>query len=352
LWFLRRFKTQTGEQWTLLIGEDVSQVKSYEQRLARIYHATPLGIFTADRFGKILDGYSRQLAVMLGRDDLATKQITDVFWNPDQVSVSLDEFDQFLDLIRSLGGPWQGIEKRASSQVSVFRFKIPGTHSAFRWYKMSLKAIEMDGIFAEILVVLEDQTEWIEVQERQKEAERQSRAMYELAVKDSLTGLYNRHFINDGVQSLLSSCARGTLGPVSVVMADIDFFKKINDQYGHAAGDEVLRQVGACIQHQARSNDVPIRFGGEEFMVLITAPCHLAQLFAERLRLAVEKLKFEFQGQNHQVTISLGLAGYRIGESLDALIARADGALYTSKNSGRNRTTVDEEDLIRDTPKD
>ena len=119
---------------------------------------------------------------------------------------------------------------------------------------------------------------------------------------------------------------------------DIDFFKKVNDTYGHAAGDEVLREVAARIKTHLRESDIPSRYGGEEFAVLLPYT-HIeeAKIVGERLRKAVESKPVELDNQTINVTISMGLAEYNRKESGEELFERADKALYEAKTSGRNR---------------
>jgi diguanylate cyclase (GGDEF)-like protein len=120
-------------------------------------------------------------------------------------------------------------------------------------------------------------------------------------------------------------------------MLDIDHFKGINDEHGHSAGDEVLKAVATTIKDQLRNIDMVFRYGGEEFLVLLSAtPREGAQLVGERLRESVLGLQCVAQGRPVQISISLGCATLELGESVDGLLNRADKALYSAKRSGRN----------------
>ena len=126
-------------------------------------------------------------------------------------------------------------------------------------------------------------------------------------------------------------------------MGDIDFFKKVNDTYGHAAGDEVLRQAAAVIKEHLRESDIPSRYGGEEFAVLLPFT-HIdeAEIVGERLRKAVEEASITIYQDTEEekqinVTISMGLAEYDGKETGEALFERADKALYEAKTNGRNQ---------------
>lgn len=158
-----------------------------------------------------------------------------------------------------------------------------------------------------------------------------------LATIDGLTGLFNRNHFFQLAEQELRRGRRHKRG-ITVLMADIDHFKKINDRHGHQAGDRVLAQVGQCLRKMVRDMDIPGRYGGEEFAVLLpeTLPSQ-ALVVAERIRQAVSDLKITSDGERIPVTVSLGLAGDPNPESLNALMKTADAALYRAKESGRNR---------------
>lgn len=164
-----------------------------------------------------------------------------------------------------------------------------------------------------------------------------------LSSTDCLTGLYNR---GHWEQSLKAAHARNLRygNATSLVMLDIDHFKRVNDTYGHQAGDEVIKQVARLVREQVRDSDVAGRYGGEEFgVVLPDTDKASARIFAERLRQAVEGLDVVFEGQRIRFTISLGVADTSQPSSSHAeLIAWADHALYASKHGGRNRVTLHE----------
>jgi diguanylate cyclase (GGDEF)-like protein len=166
-----------------------------------------------------------------------------------------------------------------------------------------------------------------------------ARAVEAQASTDVLTGLPNRRYF-DEFCSLLGRRRRAgdTLG---MLMVDIDLFKKVNDTYGHAVGDEVLRAVGGAIANAVRDNDVPARFGGEEFAVLLRNSSEQVALeVAERVRLAVSQLDL---GEWHVpgVSVSVGVAfDTRHDEPIGDLLVRADQALYRAKRAGRNQVVV------------
>jgi diguanylate cyclase (GGDEF)-like protein/PAS domain S-box-containing protein len=160
------------------------------------------------------------------------------------------------------------------------------------------------------------------------------------ALTDSLTGLYNRRGLEGRSEAIHFRPGSAQLAQVWI-MADIDHFKRVNDTYGHEAGDEVLKAVAEALRATARGADVVARFGGEEFvLVLPDTSAEVAVRIAERLRLAIEALSTEIGGEIIRVTASFGIAQRTAQESLPEVLERADAALYSSKREGRNRVTI------------
>ena len=159
----------------------------------------------------------------------------------------------------------------------------------------------------------------------------------QLAVTDTLTETYNRRKF-DEVVGLEHRRAAHEKIPFSLIMLDLDHFKKVNDKYGHSVGDQVLKHLSRLIRGLIRQGDLLIRWGGEEFLLLLPATqIDEAGPFAERVRLEVEQENFPTAGQ---ITISLGVAQLREGDSIDALLKRVDNALYRAKQEGRNRVVL------------
>jgi chemotaxis family two-component system sensor kinase Cph1 len=158
-----------------------------------------------------------------------------------------------------------------------------------------------------------------------------------LATSDHLTGLWNRYRMEEAIGHEVSLAERYG-GACAIVMFDIDHFKRMNDTFGHDAGDEVLRQVARTVASQLRNTDVVSRWGGEEFIVL-AANTGLAGAtrLAERLRSAVAALTIRDYGS---VTASFGVATHQKGESSREMVKRADLAMYAAKQGGRNRVEV------------
>jgi two-component system cell cycle response regulator len=187
----------------------------------------------------------------------------------------------------------------------------------------------------------------------QKELMESNRRLELLSITDGLTKLHNhRHFQDELVRAFEES--ERYHRPLSLVIADLDFFKKVNDTYGHAVGDEVLKSVSALFQHSIRSTDLAARYGGEEFTLMLPETnLEDAIVFAEKLRDIVESTPMETQAGPLHVTISLGVATVphsRI-HSAKELIVASDKALYRAKKNGRNQVQAERrrEGLARET---
>jgi diguanylate cyclase (GGDEF)-like protein len=160
------------------------------------------------------------------------------------------------------------------------------------------------------------------------------------AITDPLTGLYNRRYM---MQKISEEVARFTRYGHSfvMIMADIDYFKLINDQYGHECGDDVLKAVTQTMAIGLRANDVLARWGGEEFLLLLPeTTMDGGRLLAERIRQQVEELKVSYNQHTISVTLTLGLSHFSSGLTVDKVIFLADQGLYQGKKSGRNKVVA------------
>ena len=168
-------------------------------------------------------------------------------------------------------------------------------------------------------------------------------ASIEMAVVDALTGLNNRRFLESHFASLLDEAVHKDK-PLSLMILDIDHFKLVNDNYGHDAGDEVLKAFGARIKRVVRVADLICRMGGEEFVVVMpNTSIDLAEVIAERIRSSIQGARFQIDasGRSIPVTVSIGLADRRNDVTPDVVYKRADKALYRAKTEGRNRISAD-----------
>jgi len=177
-------------------------------------------------------------------------------------------------------------------------------------------------------------THFISVSKDMTDRVKVERALRDQALRDPLTGVHNRR-AGESVLARAWSEAMTAGEPFSVIVADVDRFKPVNDTHGHAVGDRVLISVAEALRSCVRASDVLLRWGGEEFLV-VAAGCPLGRAveLAERMRAAVAECTDEDAGR---VTLSLGVAEWREGESTEALVQRADEALYRAKSGGRNR---------------
>ena len=166
--------------------------------------------------------------------------------------------------------------------------------------------------------------------------------LYTQAVTDPLTGLYNRKFINERIFEEMVRSRRYNRD-CSLIMLDIDHFKRVNDTFGHGVGDRVIERVADLLREIARASDVVARYGGEEFLMLLTeTDAEGARSFAERVRKSIEESTIVSGKKEIKVTISSGVACYRdtFQNKLAAFVAETDRALYRAKKAGRNRVCV------------
>lgn len=158
-----------------------------------------------------------------------------------------------------------------------------------------------------------------------------------IAAEDSLTGLYNRRKINELIQHEIERSERYQKG-FSVIIMDIDYFKRVNDRHGHLAGDELLKMLSQILLKTIRHTDEVGRWGGEEFVVLCPETNDEgASSLADKIRQKIEHSTFNDYGKQ---TASFGIACYQEGDTIDNIISHADEALYMAKNAGRNRVEV------------
>ncbi len=163
-----------------------------------------------------------------------------------------------------------------------------------------------------------------------------------MAHLDPMTSLYNRAALTHSIKRFTKSSRRNG-NSLGVIMMDLDHFKRINDNYGHLFGDQVIIESAKQIQKLVRGDDLLFRYGGEEFLALLqTNNTETLKQVAERIRIAIENLKLTSADQKVPLSISLGIATFQKTESIEATIGRADKALYRAKNAGRNRVVSDD----------
>ena len=211
------------------------------------------------------------------------------------------------------------------------------THIELKNYREKLEQINID-LNKEILrgIEMED-----ELRSSKEELKRVNRQLYEKATRDMLTGLLNRRKMMDFIEYEIERSTRNKKS-FSIVLADIDHFKRVNDTRGHDCGDEVLKKIGRTFLSVIRKQDQVSRWGGEEFMFLLPETSSRGALtLAEKVRGVIENSTFQC-GENvfSSITLSFGIADFSGAHDIDTLIKQADIALYEGKNSGRNKSVV------------
>jgi diguanylate cyclase (GGDEF)-like protein len=237
--------------------------------------------------------------------------------------------------------------KRAA--VRDEEIELPGTpgHPS-RWVSVSIRAIEYDGQYCGFLALRDitarkaAEREVALLSEQRalvlRDVEQLQARLREASIRDALTGLHNRRYFEATVDREFARCRRERC-VIGLLVVDADHFKRVNDRYGHAGGDEVLRALGAALSRGFRTEDVVCRFGGEEFVVLMPgADMATANARAEALVQAVGQLDVPFEGSVIRFTVSVGVAVCDPQRTAPGqLFAQADAAVYAAKSAGRNR---------------
>jgi diguanylate cyclase (GGDEF)-like protein len=165
-----------------------------------------------------------------------------------------------------------------------------------------------------------------------------------ISLRDSLTKVYNRRAFDEQISMTIEKFVKGNLSTLSLIIFDIDFFREVNNNYGHQAGDSILSNVGRLIKECLRNDDFIFRYGGDEFIILLPeASLSDGVKVAEKVRLQMEVVEFRLHRQserNIHITISVGVTQAKKGDSANSVLARADRALYISKKDGRNKVST------------
>jgi diguanylate cyclase (GGDEF)-like protein len=240
-----------------------------------------------------------------------------------------NEGKRTMDRIRKLIGEFRSDEAHAFSMQEK---RVQGTVTTAR---ATFWAVTLAGLGLLIYVLY---TLWLYLVEVRKT----ERTLRRQALRDPLTGLFNRRFFDAGLeQEILRSRRSGN--PVSLLILDIDHFKNFNDEYGHEAGDAILRSIGQLLQAQVRGSDVACRFGGEEFVILMpNAPLESAKARGRQILEAIRGQEIPHQGHLlPSLTASLGVAEFPAHASdTEGILEAADNALYIAKRTGRDRMVV------------
>jgi len=226
----------------------------------------------------------------------------------------------------------------------VFRFKASSLESGeaeFMHQDTSISPVyDHDGVVQGACITIHDASALAEAKRVLDHTMDQALDLEESSQRDSLTGLYNRRFFDEQItQEILSS--RRYNWPFSLAMIDVDHFKSVNDKHGHTGGDEVLRALAAQLRGMLRASDTLCRYGGEEFALMLPhISLESAAVLLERLRKAAEGMRVQLlDGQQVEITISIGVTQLRDGVTPGQLVSHADKSLYDSKRAGRNCIT-------------
>jgi len=236
------------------------------------------------------------------------------------------------DAVTVLGAP--GLAVRATAPLGVSERQVIAAA-----FELARAAEESQARYEEL------ERRFLAMQHENMDLLMRNRLLSEVSARDSLTGLYNRWYVMEKIESEMNRSLRHG-SPVTVLMMDIDHFKRVNDTWGHAVGDMVLQSVGRVLRDSCRVYDVPGRYGGEEFCVVLPeTTMGNSPAVAERIRLRLESSTVPVEGTNVHVTASIGIAGVDAATAdavltASALIDRADRALYVAKHRGRNRVEM------------
>jgi diguanylate cyclase (GGDEF)-like protein/PAS domain S-box-containing protein len=307
----QRLAEEARQRLERLVEQRTRELRTSEENFRHLFDAAPVPQLLIQMEDATIAGANDRACAALGLDKekLASLPARTIFDNGEDLNVLLERMAQA-----------ETLESKA--------LRLRGQGAEPFWALVSARPLHLDGQLT-VVVGFNDLTEQKGIEAR----------LEELAHRDELTGALNR-------RKLLE---RGTLEversqrfkrPLCLAMLDLDFFKRINDGFGHAVGDKALKLVATTVQAQLRKQDMLARFGGEEFTVLLVEldrlPC---EKVLERLRAAVEGLAMIDAGRRIPLSVSIGATCWRPDDDLQRMIERADQALYTAKANGRNRVS-------------
>lgn len=321
-WFVARVtRFQTDNRYAVVSHQDITARKLAEARdnlLVAALEAVSHGVVITDTKARIewvnpafeaLTGYTLEEAIGIRPTELVKSGLQD------------EEFYQNLWQTILNGGTWHGelINRRKDGSLYHEEFSIAPVR-------------DENGMITHFVGIK------LDISERKRlEAE-----LWEMATTDVLTGLFNRRHFMARLAEELARLQRLEHHHVSVLMLDIDHFKLINDTYGHAVGDEMLKHIAGLMHHELRRIDTIGRLGGEEFSIFLSGTdLAAAVVFADRLRQKIADMPLRIDGQSISATVSIGIAAMEISDTqADEVLIRADDALYRAKSAGRNRVKV------------
>jgi diguanylate cyclase (GGDEF)-like protein len=326
-WYCLRATRFAGAETAFVVAhEDISArrrsenaLRETERTLREVLETLPVGVWIMDRSGRITHGNPAGLRIWSGARYVGPEQFGEYkgWWLSTGEPIAAEVWAA----ARAMRG-----EVSIDEEIEIECFD--GTRKIIVNSAMPLR--DESGAIAGAIIVNQDITARKRIE---KELEQTLGRERILARTDELTGAFNRrHFFELAVHEI--AVAKRYRQPVSVILFDLDHFKRINDTGGHEAGDEALRRVARIVRDHLRESDLFARYGGEEFVLL------LPRTTADQAAIVAERIRMEI-AENTALTISGGVAGLSFGDdSLDRLIRRADNALYRAKQEGRNRTVL------------
>jgi diguanylate cyclase (GGDEF)-like protein/PAS domain S-box-containing protein len=258
--------------------------------------------------------------------------------------------------------PWSGmLQGKEWSENGTVTIKLSsGLDKAYKFVINASIIASPEGDIRGAMITFNDVTEverknaelqeaMVKLEHGQREIRRQNQELHILATRDPLTNLHNRRSFMDGFESLFND-AQQSGETISCLMVDIDFFKQVNDDFGHPVGDIVIKLLADLLMENSRPNDIVGRFGGEEFCVVLPETDSLSAFGrAELVRIAVEQSDIKEFEHRHSITASIGISNLAHGaESVKEMLEQADKALYVAKENGRNRSVRWPVDLMQD----
>ncbi|MCE1242597.1 diguanylate cyclase [Oryzomicrobium sp.] len=342
-----------GDDEALIVSfHDVDQqrllaeaTRSREAFLRGLFDALPIAVLQTDRQGRIefINNASQALFGLSLHEFRRRDWWRTLFPDKDYRAFASEHLTRLMDQARQRRSR---MEVGANGSSDRMELKAVCYHPRREERDLEFLYVDMDshGLWTLVDVTEQNQAERsllaanLDLQQQLAENQRLQEQLREQAVRDPLTGLFNRRYLDDILDGELARARRQGY-PVAVVMLDIDHFKRLNDTYGHQAGDEVIRRLGGTLRRNSRSGDLLCRYGGEEFiLVLPNMGQDDALVRCEALRRSFASEPVRFGRQELSATLSGGLALFPFhGEDRDQLIRAADGALYAAKAAGRNR---------------
>jgi len=325
-----------------ITGKDLSALYQSEMKLKSLFANLPLGMLIINAEGKISEVLAQYTEVLFDRSDLVGHTLANLLKDARNLG-DTPIAEGLINFNECFGKSKMHYENIQKTLPCILAINYPDGSNT-KWININYQPIFKASSVEGFILLIENATDSVLAQkemERISVLERQIQAVYESAIRDPLTGLFTRLFMKDSLTSLIGNFSRGSIAELAVLLLDVDHFKNINDTYGHKIGDTILSAVGKIILQQVRDTDVAIRYGGEEFLIILpsnTSHKTSCRVVGDRIRAALADYLLTLEsGETVGVKISGGGAWCRKDENINLAIERADGYLYEAKRSGRDR---------------